>query len=136
MDSPERRTPALFEQTIVALQQELRTNHKAVLEKLELLDAKTDDIQINHSNTAKDLKEHIAKEDLWQAAIEANSTIGFPNSDAIAHKTYHQGVIEDMIESKKRWREVGTFVLKSIAWAALAGTAVAVWTYIKVQVNA
>ena len=56
---------------------------------------------------------------------------GFPNKDPNTHRIYHAELIDNLIASRARWREVITFSIKSLIWASIVAGGSAIWSLLK-----
>lgn len=58
---------------------------------------------------------------------------GFADSDPEGHRRYHEEVMQAMADRRKLRQEILTHLLKTSAWAALAGICFVLWKYLKSQ---
>lgn len=70
----------------------------------------------------------------WQADMEKRFAGAFPGGDHVGHCRYHQLMIEHIEENRRLRRAVVEKTIAGLVWGGLAGLAIAVWQYIKVQI--
>jgi hypothetical protein len=110
-------------------------NHKAMLQKFDLITIKLDHVTdtLNRHMTQEDAEVKLIKEAITH--VEERVLSGFPQKDLVRHHDYHEDVIEETTDKKKRNQEIVTFILKSAIWATLVVITTAIWLYVKVQVK-
>jgi hypothetical protein len=124
---------------------EIKGHHQVMLQKFETMDAKFDDMSHQLRSVVDTLDRHMYEEDkeikiikdtLLSAVnnVEEKVLSGFPQKDPIRHHDYHVDIIDSKADRKKLIIEVTTFVVKSIVWAAIVVTGLAIWSYFKIQV--
>lgn len=100
-----------------------------LIEQVKELRTEVHDIKRNVTYT------HAVSTEAIEKAVQKAMASGFPDGDAVGHRTAHEQWLQERDERREMWAKVRSGLLEKAIWAALFGIGVMAMYYFGVKVK-